>query len=125
MRMRILLRAVVGALALAAAGTAAACDGASVLAGANALRARVGVRPLTGVARPGAAAGANWLVESGGTVTAAEVMAGWPELLAWLLDPRTTLETVAPHGLAQGAPALAHIAEPLAQLVGTPEFQAI
>jgi hypothetical protein len=34
--------------------------------------------------------GANWLVEADGTATAAEVMAGWTELLAWLLDPRTT-----------------------------------
>ena len=96
MRLRILLVAVVGALALAVAGPASAFDAAGVLAGANALRAQVGVRPLAdGGARPGAVKGDSWPVEPDGTATAAEVMAAWPELLAWLLDPRTTQAVIA------------------------------
>ena len=91
MRKRTLLLVVAAAVVLAAAaGSAAAFDSASALAGANALRAQVGVRPLAGVALPADAAGGSWLLEPDGTATVTEVMAAWPELLAWLLDPRTT-----------------------------------
>ena len=44
----------------------------------------------------------------------------------WRLAPaqaRVELETIAPPGLARGVPALAHIAEPLDQLVWAPERQ--
>ncbi len=90
MRARILLFAVAGAVALAVVGPAAAFDRAAVLAGANELRAQLGVRPLVDGSDTSAVTGDNWLVESDGTATATEVMAALPQLLAWLLDPRTT-----------------------------------
>ena len=89
MRTRILFAAVVGALSLAAAGPAAAFDTGSVLAAANTLRAQSGVRPLAPVAA-GEVAGGDWIVEDDGWATAAEELGGWPQLLARLLDPRTT-----------------------------------
>lgn len=95
MRAPILFVVAAGALLLAVAGPASAFDPTAVLAGANALRAQVGVRPLVDGSGSGAVTGDLWLVETDGTATATEVMAAWPKLLAWLLDPRTTQAVLA------------------------------
>ena len=113
MRMRILLVAVVGALSLAAVGPAAAFDAGSVLAAANALRAQVGVRPLT-LAAAGDVGGDGWILDDGGA-TATETIGGWPQLLAWLLDPRTTRAALEER--ADGAVALGLITDDSVPLV--------
>ena len=83
--------AAAGASARPAARAQAAYLPAGVLAAANQLRAVVGERPLAAgsfAALDGEQG--SWLVEPDHAIPAVQVMAGWDELLAQLLDPRTT-----------------------------------
>lgn len=74
----------------AAARPTAALDARSVIAAANRLRADFGLRPLARSADAGSEGGESWLIEPDGDTATVDILGGWPELLAYVLDPRTT-----------------------------------
>lgn len=86
-----LAAAVVAAVAaLAGPGAASAFTGSGVIAAANELRDALDVRPLKVVGYDQIGGDGPWLVEPDGSLDAAQVMASWGELMAALVDPRTT-----------------------------------
>ena len=102
MHLRLLLLATLAAVALvcaagvgAGSGRAArrgvAFDGAGVVAAANALRARVGVAPLRRGSYDEIGGSGDWTVDPADGATPLEAMGSWPQLLAVLFDPRTTV----------------------------------
>lgn len=100
MRLRPLLAALLGALALplALAGPASAFDGSEVMTAANAVRGELGVGPLREVAYAGLGGAGDWQVLPADGDSALDAVATWPELLAVLLDPRTTAAATASLG---------------------------
>lgn len=86
------------------ARVAAGFAGPAVLAAANRLRAAVGVPPLQAGSHRDFAGAGDWLVSPDARLSAQEVMGSWPQLLAVLLDPRTTLASTEPR--ASGTVAL-------------------
>ena len=111
MHLRLLLLAALAAVALACAAVAGAGAGASsghvarrgvafagagVIAAANALRARVGVAPLRAGSYDEIGGNGDWTVDPADGATPLEAMGTWPELLAVLFDPRTTVAATGP-----------------------------
>ena len=73
-----------------AAAPTAVLDARSVIAAANRLRAQFDLDPLVRSAGPGSEGGESWLIEPDGGTATVDILGGWPELLAYVLDPRTT-----------------------------------